>query len=139
MYVISTFYDASISHRLSTNFEPNNREEHTKTHIGCTPTVHIRTRLIHRSQPKIGQFHDDLSLLLDDLLAILQSELVDPCIGDDKVLRFDIPVEHLLFVAGSDGITHLREHARDETEPCMRKEMTGMQRTEERGCWRGVR
>ena len=120
MYVISTFYTPQLATASRPILSQNNRGGRTKTHIGCTPTVHIRTRLIHRSQPKIGQFHDDLSLLLDDLLAILQSELVDPGIGDDKVLGLDIPVEHLLFVAGSDGITHLREHARDEAEPCMR-------------------
>lgn len=76
-----------------------------KTHVGSAATVHISAVLVRRRESKIHQLDDDTSLAVHD------------SVGDDEILWFYVPVKDTLFVTRCHGITHLREHACDETQP----------------------
>jgi hypothetical protein len=40
-----------------------------------------------------------------------------PPIRDNKVLRLNIPMKNTNSMTGGDGIAHLTEHGRNETQP----------------------
>jgi hypothetical protein len=76
-------------------------------HIGSGSTIHIgRLNLISR-QPKVRKLYND-SALLPTILRF------DPSIGDDKVLRLDVPMKDVYHMTSSDSLAHLSEHGRDE-------------------------
>ena len=53
--------------------------------------------------------------------------------GNDKVLGLDVTVVDALAVTEGDSIAHLREHAGDEMEAAVGKQLVGMKRGKERG------
>ena len=92
---------------MFSELEDESVREHTVAHIWGGSTIHIsRLNLVGR-QSEVCELDNNLALSL----AIWG---LDPSIGYDKVLRFDVPVEDLCRVTDSNSLAHLSEHGGDE-------------------------
>ena len=98
----------------SVNDQVGGGRERTVAHIRRGPAIHISRHDVIGRESKVSELHKDLALLP----AIWR---FDPSIGDDKVLRFDVPVEDVYGVTNSDGLAHLSEHGGDEAQASARK------------------
>lgn len=78
----------------------------TETHIGLAAAVKISTLLISGTQTPIHDLDSDSTLETIVLLVF----------AADEVLGFDIAMRNAAVVTSLDCITHLLEHATDESE-----------------------
>lgn len=80
----------------------------TVTHIWRGSAIHIGRFDVIGGQAKVCELDDDFTLLFS-------IRRLDPSIGNDKVLRFDVPMEDVGRMTDGDSLTHLGEHGGDES------------------------